>query len=133
MTRTPRPTILIVKITTIVVVALALSVLLVTQPSQTQAQFSGGEEQNWGGPFIFALPCLCEMSYAWLFVIGDPAVTGMFEYEMQTQEHNNKTLPYAIAGLGKYSGESGMCYMGVEPYCYQMPSQGTIVENSGSS
>jgi len=100
---------------------------LLLSPSTTRAQGS----QTFGG-YIFSLPCICEPSISWVLAIN-PTVGGTFDYQEGTQMYLGYMLPYQFVALGWYTGGGGMCYMGVTPYCYVMPSQGLIDPVAGSS
>lgn len=106
----------------------ALSITAVVTPQRTDAQVS---QLVYGG-YIFSLPCYCNPSAAWVFLIN-PTVGGVFDYIYGSQGYLNYMLPENLTGLGLYQSVVGEClwYFGVT--CSPMPSMGTIDFTTGTS
>jgi peptidoglycan hydrolase-like protein with peptidoglycan-binding domain len=94
---------------------------------------------GFGGYITYIIPCTCAPAVESIFVAlpyPNIVVTNLLlNYVLGSEGFNWHNIPEpGIAALGLYSpGAAPVCYIGVEPWCVPLPSEGLILPVTGSS
>lgn len=101
-----------------------------------QKALAQGALEPFGGKLLLAIPCTCTGGSVWNITIQPlpPKYATLLDYVEGTQMYLEYNTPLTTELLGKYQESGGnICYIGVEPYCFQLPAEGLITPTVGSS
>jgi peptidoglycan hydrolase-like protein with peptidoglycan-binding domain len=90
-----------------------------------------------GNPFGGALyySFFCDESDTWLLAVEPlpPSSPALLTYEPLSEAFSSYNIPETSSLLGFYTPGAGECLVGACPYCYQIPNDGMITAQVGSS
>jgi|GEM_PF-1914273 peptidoglycan hydrolase-like protein with peptidoglycan-binding domain len=108
-------------------------------PQKAYAQVLPTGWAPFGGFITFIVPCTCDPVVDSIFVAlayPNPVVTNLLlNYVLGTEGFNWHNIPEpGIATLGLYvPGAGEACFIGFEPFCAPLPTEGLILPITGSS